>query len=198
MMNNNKGFTLTEILLAAMIVGIIGVALAAITTAGVREGKVGRTKAVLRNQLSVALRQLRQDIAQSSNVSVEQEGRQLTLTQAYKLGPSEEDSQTITYQFILGNEDSGGGKIGGKLTRKINTNPAEEILYNVKSISGSDFISPSFQLLYNHSTNTYSEISSAVQVRIIVEVAGSPAINEVVDETFLLPQGIPIRKTQGV
>ena len=50
-MKNNKGFTLTEILLAVMIVGIIGVALAALTTAASREGGVGRSKILLRNIL---------------------------------------------------------------------------------------------------------------------------------------------------
>ena len=61
-MKNNKGFTLAEILLAVLIVGIIGVALAAVTTAALRESGTGRTRLILRNQLSIAVRQLRQDI----------------------------------------------------------------------------------------------------------------------------------------
>lgn len=61
-MKNNKGFTLTEILLAVMIVGIIGVALAALTTASSREAGVGRSRVLLRNNLSLAMRQLRQDM----------------------------------------------------------------------------------------------------------------------------------------
>lgn len=68
MMKNKKGFTLTEILLAVMIVGIIGVALAALTTAASRESGVGRSKVLLRNNLSIALRQLRRDIKESSRV----------------------------------------------------------------------------------------------------------------------------------
>lgn len=67
-MTNKKGFTLTEILLAVMIVGIIGVALAALTTAASRESGVGRSKVLLRNNMSIALRQLRRDIQQSSRV----------------------------------------------------------------------------------------------------------------------------------
>ncbi len=67
-MKNKKGFTLTEILLAVMIVGIIGVALAALTTAASRESGVGRSKILLRNNLSIALRQLREDIHNSSRV----------------------------------------------------------------------------------------------------------------------------------
>lgn len=62
MINNRKGFTLTEILLAVMIVGLIGVALAALTTAASRESGVGRSKVLMRNNLSLALRTLRNDI----------------------------------------------------------------------------------------------------------------------------------------
>lgn len=62
MMNNKKGFTLTEILLAVMIVGLVGVALAALTTAASRESGVGRSKVLMRNNLSLALRTLRNDI----------------------------------------------------------------------------------------------------------------------------------------
>ena len=36
-MKNNKGFTLTEILLAVMIVGLIAISLAALTRAAARE-----------------------------------------------------------------------------------------------------------------------------------------------------------------
>ena len=67
-MNNKKGFTLTEILLAVMIVGIIGVALASLTTAASRESGVGRSKVLLRNNLSIALRVLRRDVQQSTRV----------------------------------------------------------------------------------------------------------------------------------
>ena len=67
-MKKKKGFTLTEILLAVMIVGIIGIALASLTTAASRESGVGRSKILLRNNLSIALRQLREDIHNSSRV----------------------------------------------------------------------------------------------------------------------------------
>ncbi len=67
-MKNKKGFTLTEILLAVMIVAIIGVALAALTTAASRESGVGRSRILLRNNLSIAMRQLRNDVHDSSRV----------------------------------------------------------------------------------------------------------------------------------
>lgn len=67
-MTNKKGFTLTEILLAVMIVGIIGIALASLTTAASREGGVGRSRVMLRNNLSRAMRTLRQDVQSASRV----------------------------------------------------------------------------------------------------------------------------------
>lgn len=67
-MMNKKGFTLTEILLAVMIVGIIGVALASLTTAASRESGVGRSKVMLRNNLSLAMRRLRMDVHDASRV----------------------------------------------------------------------------------------------------------------------------------
>ena len=68
MTNNNKGFTLTEILLATLVVAIIGISLASLTTAASREGGVGRSKVMLRNGMSRAMRQLRQDMHEASRV----------------------------------------------------------------------------------------------------------------------------------
>ncbi len=67
-MNKKRGFTLTEVLLAVLVVGLIGIALASLTTAASREGGVGRSRVMLRNSMSRALRQLRQDIHDSSRV----------------------------------------------------------------------------------------------------------------------------------
>ena len=95
-MNNNKGFTLTEVLLAVMIVGLVGVALAALTGTAVRESNLGRTRMTLRNQASIALRQLRQDVHQSSSVICN--GNAWTLTQEKQIEP---DSAlvNVTYTF---------------------------------------------------------------------------------------------------
>ena len=68
-MKNKKGFTLTEILLAVMIVGLIGIALASLTRAAAREAGVGRSKIMLRNHLSSFMRTLRGDLAKASRVS---------------------------------------------------------------------------------------------------------------------------------
>lgn len=67
-MMNKKGFTLTEILLAVMIVGIIGVALASLTTAASRESGIGRSKVMMRNNLSLFMRMLRQDVQETTRV----------------------------------------------------------------------------------------------------------------------------------
>lgn len=67
-MIKKKGFTLTEILLATLVVAIIGIALASLTTAASRESGVGRSKVMLRNGISRAMRQLRQDLHESSRV----------------------------------------------------------------------------------------------------------------------------------
>ena len=67
-MKHKMGFTLTEILLAVMIVGIIGVALASLTTAASRESGVGRSRTVLRNDFSIALRQLKEDMRNSTTL----------------------------------------------------------------------------------------------------------------------------------
>ena len=58
-----SGFTLTEVLLAVMIVGIIGVALASLTRAAARESGVGRSKIMLSNNLNSFYRQVRKDLA---------------------------------------------------------------------------------------------------------------------------------------
>lgn len=67
-MKNKRGFTLTEVLLAVMIVGIIGVALASLTTAASRESGRGSSRVMLRNNASLALKQLRKDVHDASRV----------------------------------------------------------------------------------------------------------------------------------
>lgn len=186
MMKNKKGFTLMEILLAALIVGVIGIALAALTTAAVREGGVGRTKVMLRQQLSLALRQLRQDIEQSSYVQLHEDG--ITLYQEHSLGPNHTAPRTIDYKFFLPSEapdGAGGGKIGGWIERKVN-GPAEIWLSNVKKISKDGFTSPSFTYYVGH---------NAIRVRIIVEVPTEPVVNDVIDEVFMLPQGYNVTES---
>lgn len=65
-----NGFTLTEVLLAVMIVGLIGVALASLARSAARESGVGRSKIILRNNLASFMRTLRNDLGQATIVSV--------------------------------------------------------------------------------------------------------------------------------
>lgn len=135
-MKNKKGFTLTEVLLAVMIVGIIGVALASLTTAASRESGVGRSKVMLRNNLSLALRQLRQDVHASSRVMYVR-GRNVNASSATPLlvlaknvdqdGNAYGTASYITYCFVPGSittTSSGaavlpvGAKDGGKIYRR--------------------------------------------------------------------------------
>ena len=187
-MKNNKGFTLTEILLAVMIVGIIGVALAALTTSAVREIGVGRTKMVLRNQLSLALRQLRQDLHQASSIGLSSSGCNtgITIYKNYPLTPGLA-SETVTYEFTAGSEAAtapSGSTTGGQIKRN-----GADWLKNVKKIPTSNaYPVPCFELDRTGDGN----LNSMLKVNIIVEVPSEPVVNEVVEETFLIPHGISI------
>ena len=106
-MKNKKGFTLTEILLAVMIVGIIGVALASLTTAASRESGVGRSKVMLRNNLSLAMRRLRMDVHDASRV-------------LYKKGAMDGSLSERTPLLALGkNLTLSGEKIGSEDSRVV-------------------------------------------------------------------------------
>lgn len=199
-MKNNKGFTLTEILLAAMIVGLIGVALAGLTTAAVRESGIARTRTMLRQQLSTAMRQLRQDVQQATSAQIKDSGRTLVLeyTPAYSAGPKlwegAQTPTTVTYSFSPGTVGGeGGGKTGG-VYRRYPDGVQEVWLTNVKSISSGSFASPRF-LIPSEVSGSGNICSSGtkcslLQVQIILEVPTSPVVNETVQETFVLPSGV--------
>lgn len=186
-MKNNKGFTLMEILLAAMIVGVIGIALAALTTAAVRESGVARTRTMLRHQLSSMLRQLRQDIEQSSSVSFSNGNTSIKLMRTYPLGPNQ-DTTEVNYYYTAGELGEDGARRGGRITRN-----STVLLNNVKGISGGGgWTSPSFQLINSGSVH---EVNSLLRVRIILEVPTTPVVNETVEEVFALPHGFAVSDT---
>lgn len=66
--HNRGGFTLTEVLLAVLIVGLIGISLAALTRSASREAGIGRSRIMLRNNLATFSRTLREDIEQASHI----------------------------------------------------------------------------------------------------------------------------------
>ena len=186
-MKNNKGFTLMEILLAAMIVGVIGIALAALTTAAVRESGVARTRTMLRHQLSSMLRQLRQDIEQSSSISFSNGSTSIELMRTYPPGPNQDTTQ-VNYYYTAGSRGEDGAFRGGTISRG-----STVLLNNVKGISSSGWTSPSFQLI--KVGGSASEINSLLRVRIILEVPTTPVVNETVEEVFALPHGFAVSDT---
>lgn len=107
-MMNKKGFTLTEILLAVMIVGIIGVALASLTTAASRESGIGRSKVMMRNNLSLFMRMLRQDVQETTRV-------------LYKSGEVSSGTSLVPLIALGKNMDLSGTQVGA--------NAAEVALY---------------------------------------------------------------------
>lgn len=174
-MNNKKGFTLTEVLLAAMIVGLIGIALAALTTAALRESGVGRVRLTLRNQASLFLRQLRQDVRESTRASAS--GGSLTLYQdsVGKLGPNHAIQAELVYVCQANGTCTRGG---------------ETVLNYVRS-GTSDFASPSFVL---ETVNGTDNVGAILHVKLVVGMDTDPAIKEIIDETIILPHGFAIKK----
>lgn len=163
-MNNNKGFTLTEVLLAVMIVGLVGIALAALTGTAVRESNVGRTRMMLRNQASIALRQLRQDVHQSSSVTCN--GNTWSLTQNKQLGPENPITDSVTYTFNASSHTINRG--------------SESWLGQVRNANCTlDYAGAGF--------------NSILKVYLVIGVDSEPPVTETLEETFMLPHGVSIK-----
>lgn len=65
-MKKRNGFTLTEVVLAVIIVGMVGVAVASLSVVVSRDSTATNSHILLRNTLSSALRQIRKDVQTSS------------------------------------------------------------------------------------------------------------------------------------
>lgn len=117
--NRRRGFTLTEVLLAVMIVGLIGIALASLTRSAAREGGIGRSKILLRNNLASFMRTLRRDLASATVVQATGElslenntspvivlkigqNVQADGTTPVALDPHQQSTKLITYCFVRG------------------------------------------------------------------------------------------------
>lgn len=236
-MKNKKGFTLTEILLAVMIVGIIGVALASLTTAASRESGVGRSKILLRNNLSLAMRQLREDIHNSSrvlyvrgrisSVSSGQATPLLVLAKNLTLDDKAVFSNVIptyiTYCFVPGSTSAkpeGSLSEGYIYRQETTTKPSwnsitpscsggEDFLYNVKYIppigmSGDSKYYPVPLFRLSGTDSVYSvkdtasdlrrkDLGSVLMIKLITELPSTPVVNDVVEETFVIPNGFRVR-----
>lgn len=198
-MKNKRGFTLTEVLLAVMVVGLIGVALASLTTAATRESGVGRSKVMLRNNLSLFLRTLRDDINAATyiNMGASSGPGSGTLIELCDdrtmLGegiPSVSGMGCVTYEFEKGSAKGDAARSnqvvpssatrGGTITRN-----GEIVLRNVKYVNNYEgYSSPYFKRV---GTGT---IGSALDITIITELDSTPPVNDIVEETFLLPNGL--------
>ena len=205
-MSTNKGFTLTEVLLGIMIVGIIGVALAALTTSASRDSGQSSSKIMLRNNLSIFLRGLRQDIHDSSRVLSVQTPPDnqhnfnvLVLGKKQTIAGSAIGSETpeyITYCFLKAQLSDGikpdGAAIGGQIKRYQQTsetvannvdackNNGKVVLNNVKYIDSPRF--PYFSA-------SGGSLSSILSVGLILEIPSSPVVNDAVEDVFVLPNG---------
>lgn len=218
-MNNKQGFSLTEVLLAVMIVAIIGVALASLTTAASRESAIGSSRTVLRNKVSLAMRQIRQDIHNAT--AVLKIGGTLTLSDTTAVPVlvlvknadlsgsqilSNRSVEYVTYCFARGSTaavPSGGAYSGGILYRNV-TNSAptsgsecsslgNTFLPYVKYLpSSSGYSSPLFYAL-DHSGGSYTQsnnLSGVLKINMVLEIPDSkPLVNDAVEELFLLPSG---------
>lgn len=200
-MKRKNGFTLTEVLLAVMIVALIGVALASLTTAASRESSLGNTKILLRNNLSSALRQIRADIQDPSTRVV----KVYTLPKAVSAFPEEDkiplltvvkgESNYKTYCFELGGTEAlphttskGNARSGGNIFTIDRENGNEcitatpgikrDFLKNVKFIPNENG--------YRYPTPLFKYVSGGgIFVRLLLEAPGSqPVANVSTEEVF--------------
>ena len=195
-MTNKKGFTLTEVLLAVMVVGLIGVALASLTTAASREAGTGRSKIMLRNNLSLFLRTLRNDINaatyinMSGNTAGPAEGvlfelcdNRSALDGSAITNPGH-NMGCVTYTFTKGTKETRvfprGATRGGVIRRN-----GQVVLNNVKFVDNhKGYSSPYFKRVGN------THVASAIDMTVIVELDSIQPVNDIVQETFLLPNGL--------
>ena len=147
-MKNKSGFTLTEVLLAVMVVGLIGVALASLTTVCDNKTMLGATI------------------------------------------PSVSGMGCVTYSFekgsATGSESRSNKVVPSSATRGgIIKRNGDTVLRNVKYVNNYEgYSSPYFRRV---GTGT---AGSALDITIITELDSTPPVNDIVEETFLLPNGL--------
>ena len=197
-MMRKNGFSLTEVLLAVMIVAIIGVALASLTTAASRESSLGNSRIILRNNLSAAMRQIREDIqSPHTRKIIRSGGADPRAGEVVPILGIEQGEKTISYCFLAGsvteNVVPNGATTGGAIYRLINGEPCDEehvknkspLLTNVKHISQDAGIHPKYQVPF-----TVDVGGGATGIRLILEVPNSnPVVNIASEEIFFGPRG---------
>lgn len=217
-MKNRKGFTLTEVLLAVMILGLIGISLASLTRAASRESAAGRSRVLLRNNLSSFMRVLRADLAEASIVhscalcgtdgdfSVSAGGNALLLHLTKNQTLSGDSIPTgapksVWYCFLNGtdadNIQPSGATRGGLIYRyEDNPNPSitcNTVIANGKIVLNNVKYIPSsagyLVPLIGRSSLSRADKNSLLTVNIITELNSTPVVNETVEETFATPIG---------
>ena len=207
---NKRGFTLTEILLAVMIVGLIGIALAALTRSAARESGSGKTRIMLRNDYARFIRQLHQDLDKATEVILrnQQEGPLLLIRQGYLRDDNETGGtqKTIGYCFTPGNIPAkpSGAFDGGSIFRKVvdgkdtygnsvfpsGSCSGSAILNNVKympnTVDGDVLLFTEYPVPY---VQREASNANALRVRLITEVGTDPVVNEAFDQLLTVPSG---------
>ena len=213
------GFTLTEVLLAVMIVGLIAVALAALTRAAARESGAGRSKIMLRNNLSTFVRTLRRDMSQATVVksvskeascntrspvtlvrlaqNVDSSGNMIIRTVKEDTLYTIQEATYITYCFLCGTDTTNispsGAKRGGKIYR-LTSNTSYPSCRSYASgelvLDNVKWISGTYSVPYfNIDIFSRDKTNSLLTVHIITELNSVPVMNEVIEETFAMPMG---------
>ena len=182
-------------------------ALASLTTAATRESGVGRSKVMLRNNLSLFLRTLRDDINAATYINmgstsgpgsgtlIELCDNKTMLGESLTAMPGVGGiGGCVVYTFEKGSatgSDATSNKVvpadatrGGIIYRKVNGS-SEIALRNVKYVNNHEgYSSPYFRRV---GTDT---AGSALDITIITELDSTPPVNDIVEETFLLPNGL--------
>ncbi|MBR3631750.1 MAG: prepilin-type N-terminal cleavage/methylation domain-containing protein [Elusimicrobiaceae bacterium] len=218
LISGRRGFTLTEVLLAVMIVGLIGVALASLTRSAAREGGVGRSKILLRNNLASFVRTLRKDLASATVVNATGiitasnstpiklleigQNVQADGVTPVAMDPNAPGAKKITYCFVRGNNNTNivpsSAYRGGAIYRvKGDTYSCPDsamtssnlVLNNVKYIPQGT-TTPNYPVpLFVRDNFSRADSPNLLTVRLITELDSTPIINDVINETFSAPMG---------
>ena len=210
-----KGFTLTEVLLAVMIVGLIGVALASLSRGAARESSVGRSRITLRNDLSLFIRQLRSDLETASAIAPSGTpdaagGKLLTIKQGNTRGESAiwtyakaglipnqvrkdiEPKKWITYCFKKGTvaaKAPTGSTVQGEICRIASTEsePACTNSACATVLTNVKYIPDTYPVPLFRANPRFG--SNVLDVHIITELNSNPVANETIEEIFPIPGG---------
>ncbi len=216
-MRNVHGFTLTEVLLAVMIVGLIGIALASLSRAASREAGVGRSRITLRNNMTLFLRDLRRDLKKATRVtyvkgdkSFSGTGNLLRIYQGmdsygnplkvYNTASVADymPMKQITYCFTPGNigaYPAEGSKDGGTIYRDEQICTTDHHCTDTcattdanKRLTNVKYIPPGHGFT-SPLFEGIGENNSLLKIQLITEVKGKQVINDVMKETFALSIG---------